>query len=144
MTSRTQDELVDEAEAFARAFGVSIRDAMEAIRADEELERLARAHHAQNQVLTYEQASTEFLRTPLGAELYARANPRVKGKTKAVQATPRRLYLARAALSQALPSDRRAQVTEAKLVDEALRLFVDVLADDETPERTALIAAFRV
>ena len=79
----------------------------------------------------------------MGAELYGRANPRAKGKTKAVQADPKRLYLARAALCQALPSDRRAKVTEAAIVDAALQLFADVLAEDETPPRNALVAAFR-
>ncbi len=142
--TRTQDELIDEADAYARAFGVSIREAMDAIKAEEELERHARESHTKNPALTYEQASAEFLRTPQGAELYARANPRPRAKTKAVQANPRRLYLARAALCQAIPSDRRTKVFEAQIVDEALRLFIDVLADDETPARTSLISAFRV
>ena len=141
--TRTPDELVDDAEAFARTFGVSVRDAIDALQAIDEMERLARERHVQQPDTTLEQAMAELLRTPEGSVLYARANPRASRKTKAVQASQRSLYLARAALSQALPSDRCRKVTEAGLVDEALKLFVDVLAEDETPPRNALVAAFR-
>ena len=137
MTTRTPEEqLLDDAEAYAKAYGVSVRAGVEAIRAGEELELLARAHHAENPHLTYEQAASEFYFTPRGKELYATANPRPRSKTKAVQVSPKIMFQARAALNEATYPRRPTNMTEAKIVEEALRLLIDYLSDpDPSPAR---------
>ena len=165
-TPMSEADLLDNAEAYAKAFNVPLRTAAAAIRAEAELDELAVEHHAGNPQLTPEQAYVKVLNTPKGAELYATANPRPQSRTKAVQVDPKLLYKARITLLGKLhpklentfdangqPTDydkdfaKRVgpgltKVTESRIVDEALKLLIEHVSSPDHAEGQTGLAWF--
>ena len=138
------DKLLDAAEIYAKAFGVSVRTAIEAVRAEKKLDDLARAHNEAFPDLAFQQSYDLVLDTPEGEAFYAKANPRPERKTKAVQVSVDLMYRARITLlgklHERLNTDddfakrvgpSLSSVPESRLVDEALKLLIKSVSNEE-------------